>query len=55
MRGFGNEAYWETGAGIENIFKFLRIDAIWRLTHLDDHQNPNAGKFGVFASAMFNF
>jgi len=36
--------YMEVGVGIENIFKFIRIDAIWRLSYLD---TPNAQKFGV--------
>ncbi len=27
--------YAEIGTGIENIFKIFRVDAIWRLTHLD--------------------
>lgn len=27
--------YMEAGVGIENIFKVLRVDAIWRLTHRD--------------------
>ncbi|MFB0955851.1 MAG: hypothetical protein QMB43_02700, partial [Alistipes putredinis] len=25
--------YLETGFGIENIFRLLRVDCIWRLTH----------------------
>jgi len=36
--------YAEATLGIENIFKILRIDAIWRLTYID---NPNASRFGV--------
>jgi hypothetical protein len=55
LRGFNKEIYWETGAGIENIFKFFRIDCIWRLSHLHDKQNPHVAKFGVFASASFSF
>jgi hypothetical protein len=55
LRGFNKEIYWETGAGIENIFKVFRIDCIWRLSHLHDKENPNVSKFGVFASANFSF
>ena len=55
MRGFNKEIYWETGAGIENIFKFFRIDCIWRLSHLNDYKNPDVSKFGVFVSANFSF
>lgn len=36
--------YIEVGYGIENILKFIRIDAFHRLTYLD---NPNVSKFGV--------
>ena len=55
MRPFGSEPYWETGAGIENIFKIFRVDAVWRLTHLHDLQNPNVTKFGLFVSMNFTF
>ena len=44
--------YWEAGLGVENIFKVLRVDAIWRLSHLD-HENIN--KFGIFFSFQFVF
>jgi len=55
MRSFGNIPYWEAGVGIENIFRIVRVDAIWRLNHLDDRLNPNATKFGVFVSLYFSF
>ncbi|HQI70765.1 MAG TPA: carboxypeptidase-like regulatory domain-containing protein, partial [Bacteroidales bacterium] len=44
--------YCEAGVGIENIFKFLRIDGIWRLNYLD---HPHTNKFIVMASLRFNF
>jgi hypothetical protein len=31
----GNKPYVEVGAGIENIFKILRLDYVWRLTYRD--------------------
>ena len=31
----GNTPYMEAGVGIENIFKFLRLDYVWRLTYRD--------------------
>ena len=31
----GNTPYMEVGVGIENIFKFLRLDYVWRLTYRD--------------------
>lgn len=36
--------YMEAGVGIENIFKLVRVDAIWRLTY---RNNPLAPNFGV--------
>lgn len=32
-----NKPYIEAGLGLENIFKFLRIDGIWRMTYIDPH------------------
>ncbi|MGE5425166.1 MAG: DUF5686 family protein [Syntrophothermus sp.] len=55
MRSFGKEIYWEAGGGIENIFRFFRIDAVWRMSHLNDPMNPHAPKFGIFLSANFSF
>jgi hypothetical protein len=39
-----NMPYIEVGYGIENIFKFLRVDFVHRITHLD---NVDVRKFGV--------
>lgn len=47
-----SKPYVEAGVGIENIFKLGRIDAIWRLSHLD---NPDASRFAVFVSYQFSF
>lgn len=42
----------EAAVGIENIFKFLRIDAMWRLSYLD---NPDIVKFGIRAKIQLMF
>ncbi|MCX6245658.1 MAG: DUF5686 family protein [Bacteroidetes bacterium] len=55
MRPIGATPYWEAGAGIENIFRFIRIDAVWRLTHLHDFENPDVPAWGVFVSMNFSF
>ena len=47
---FTGKPYVELGYGVENIFKFLRIDFIHRLSYLD---NPNTRSFGVFFTAQF--
>ncbi len=46
----GTKPYMELGYGVENIFKFLRIDFIHRLSYLD---NPGARSFGVFFTMQF--
>ena len=55
LRSFGKEPYLEAGAEIENIFRFIRVDAVWRLTHLNDPQNVGVSKFGFFVSMNFAF
>jgi hypothetical protein len=49
---FISKPYMETGVGIENIFRFLRIDAVWRLSY-NDH--PNIKPFGLMFSMNFDF
>ncbi len=44
--------YMELSYGIENVFKFFRIDLVHRLTWLD---NPDAHKFAVKMSGVFRF
>jgi len=44
--------YFEVGVGLENIFKVLRIDAIWRLSYLD---HPNIEVFGIRAKLQLIF
>lgn len=44
--------YIEAGAGIENIFRLFRVDAIWRLTNKNPRPSDN---FAVFVSIWFSF
>lgn len=44
--------YAEASVGLENILKLFRVDAIWRLTYLD---NPEAKRFGVRAGMRLTF
>ena len=46
------QPYLETGVGVENIFKIIRIDALWRLNYLD---NPQANRVSVVAGTYFYF
>lgn len=51
VKKFDNVPYVEANLGIENIFKFGRIDLVWRLTHLIPGENP----MGVRGRLSFNF
>lgn len=44
--------YIEGGVGIENILKFLRVDAVWRFTHLE---NPNTARLGIRVGMQVSF
>ncbi len=41
---FSKNFYSEAGVGIENIFKFISVNFVWRLTQLD---YPGVNKFGI--------
>lgn len=47
-----SKPFIEGSIGIENIFKFVRIDALYRLSYLD---NPDIVKFGIRAKLQFDF
>jgi hypothetical protein len=47
-----HQPYLESGVAVENIFKIVRVDALWRMTHLD---RPNTRPFGVRISLSFRF
>lgn len=44
--------YAEISYGIENIFRFFRVDLVQRLTYLD---NPDSRRFAVMISGVFRF
>jgi hypothetical protein len=47
---FTGRPYVELGYGVENIFRFLRVDFVHRMTYLD---NPGARRFGILFTAQF--
>ena len=60
LPGIIQEPYIEAGYGIENIFKFLRVDFLHRLTYRDQPPPPLPGRpdnghqnFGIKFSAQF--
>lgn len=48
----GKTPYMEASVGIENIFKFMRLDYVWRLNYLD---NPGIQKRGVRCTMRISF
>ena len=52
INALDDQPYMEVGYGIENIFRIFRIDAIHRLTYLDDSQGE---KFALKFSFQFSF
>ena len=48
----GKEPYMEAGVGLENIFKILRVDYVWRLTYLN---HPHIDKTGIRIVLDFGF
>lgn len=46
------QPYWETGFGIENIFKVLRVDFLWRVGPID---NKLAHRFHIKPSLYLRF
>ena len=48
----GKEPYMEASVGIENIFKFLRLDYVWRLNYRD---HPDIQTKGVRATMRISF
>ncbi len=51
-QGLGKTPYMEISAGLGNIFNFLRVDYVWRLTYLD---LPNVQKNGIKLSFSTEF
>lgn len=48
----GSTPYMEVGVGLDNIFKILRVDYVWRLTY---RHLPDADKSGVRIALHFTF
>ncbi len=49
---FDNRPFMEAYVGIENIFKFVRVDAVWRLSYLD---RPEAQRFAILLGFDIQF
>ncbi len=51
-RSYISKPYMEASVGIENIFRFIRIDAVWRLFY---NEHPDIKPFGIMVSMNFDF
>lgn len=52
VQPMGKAPYMEAAVGIDNIFKILRVDYVWRLTH---RNRPDIDKSGVRIQLHFTF
>jgi len=50
--GLGKTPYMEGSVGIENIFKFVRVDLVHRFTYLD---HPDVAKWGIRTLVQLSF
>jgi predicted small secreted protein len=48
----GNKPYMEASVGVENIFKFVRVDFVKRLSYLD---HPDIASYGIRVKIKFDF
>jgi hypothetical protein len=49
LHDLNNKLYLEVGTGIDNIFKLLRLDFVWRLLP-QPLPTAKASRFGIFGS-----
>lgn len=54
MRSLNGNIYTEVGTGFDNIFRFFRVDAVWRFYPGQSTKN-RSGDFGVFGSFRLQF
>ena len=54
FKSLDSKTYVEVGTGVDNIFKFFRVDFVWRVAPTP-LPAENVNKFGVFASFRFSF
>lgn len=55
-RSLREKPYAEASVGVENIFKFVRVDLLWRLTYLDNtFDGIDVNPLGVRVNLDFNF
>ena len=53
--GSVRKPYFEAGVGVDNIFRLVRIDFIWRLTHREEVAGHKPENFAINASLHLTF
>lgn len=53
FKSLDKNLYLEVGTGVDNIFKFFRVDLVWRALPKDE--SVKTGKFGIFGSFRISF
>ena len=54
-RSLDSKPYIELGTGVDNIFKFFRVDLVWRVAAPAPISGALRDKFGIFGSFRFQF
>jgi hypothetical protein len=54
FKSLDGKTYIELGTGVDNIFRILRMDFIWKVLPAEDDKVPDM-RFGVFGSFRFSF
>lgn len=55
FQSLARSPYLEAGTGVENIFRVLRIDFVWRILPTQIIQESASRRFGIFGSMKFSF
>lgn len=53
--GAVTKPYVEMGVGVENIFRVIRLDAVWRLTHRNAMEGQDIQNFALNISLNLDF
>jgi hypothetical protein len=55
FQSLARSPYLEAGTGVENIFRVLRVDFVWRILPQQKPFDTQARRFGIFGSMKFSF
>jgi hypothetical protein len=55
FQSLARSPYLEMGTGVENIFRVLRVDFVWRILPTKNYNDTPSRRFGIFGSLKFDF